>query len=250
MNRDQFNEWILNPDLLDQSSLPQLQQLIEDYPYFLTARLLLLLNLKKLNDYHFDLDLRKMAVYSGDRGKLRRSIRIMEEGYRKNQPQKPGEVTGPFDISQKLADERLARLENQIRTRLKEIEEKQAGLQKLMKEKEELVHLAMGSEEEDKITPAETDKVFKSLPKDDLLDEFIQEQRLKGTGQSTFFNPEEYARRSIEENDGIISETLARLVAAQGKYEKAIKIYQQLMLKNPEKSSYFAAQIEKLRKEL
>jgi len=39
------------------------------------------------------------------------------------------------------------------------------------------------------------------------------------------------------------------LIAAQGKKDKAIKIYQQLMLKNPQKSSYFAAQIEKLKKE-
>jgi hypothetical protein len=98
--------------------------------------------------------------------------------------------------------------------------------------------------------PGEEGQRYRALPKDDLLEEFIRERTGQATGQVPFYSPEESARRSIEENDGIISETLARLVAAQGKFDRAIKIYQQLMLKNPQKSSYFAAQIEKLRKEL
>lgn len=49
----------------------------------------------------------------------------------------------------------------------------------------------------------------------------------------------------MEHND-IATETLARIYAEQGHFQRAIKIYQQLMLKFPEKSRYFAAQIKNL----
>lgn len=45
-----------------------------------------------------------------------------------------------------------------------------------------------------------------------------------------------------------VSETYASLLVRQGKKEKAIEIYRQLSLKYPEKSAYFAARIEELKK--
>jgi tetratricopeptide (TPR) repeat protein len=250
MNRDQYYTWIANLDLLDETTLPVLQQVVIDYPFYHTARILFLLNLKKLNDYRFEHELRRTAAFAPDRARLRK---LMQGGYSFAIP----DVTAPqprFEAPaeekpERVIDERLRILEAQIRSRLQEIEEHQTRLKLLISEKEQLSGESQSEIVPAKV-PADTEKTLRSLPKDELLEQFLKEQHKFAPDPAPFFNPEENARRSIEENEGIISETLARLVAAQGKYDRAIKIYEQLMLKNPQKSSYFAAQIEKLRKEL
>lgn len=65
---------------------------------------------------------------------------------------------------------------------------------------------------------------------------------------SPALSAQELAERSVTENRDVISETLARLLARQGYREKAIDMYQRLCLAFPEKSQYFAAEIEKLKK--
>jgi len=59
---------------------------------------------------------------------------------------------------------------------------------------------------------------------------------------------QELAERSVVENKDVISETLARLLAKQGHREKAISMYERLSLAFPEKSGFFAAEIDKLKK--
>lgn len=58
-----------------------------------------------------------------------------------------------------------------------------------------------------------------------------------------------YKPKSIETIDfeEIISETLAKLYIKQGHKEKGIRMYDKLILKFPEKSVYFASEIEKLK---
>ncbi len=56
------------------------------------------------------------------------------------------------------------------------------------------------------------------------------------------------AERSVAENRDVISETLARLLAKQGYRDKAVNMYERLCLAFPDKSAYFAAEIEKLKK--
>ena len=47
-----------------------------------------------------------------------------------------------------------------------------------------------------------------------------------------------------------VSENFAKILALQGKKDKAIEIYEQLILKNPEKKPYFEALIEKLKNKI
>jgi len=53
--------------------------------------------------------------------------------------------------------------------------------------------------------------------------------------------------RSTRAEPDLASESLAKILARQGKNERAIAVYERLMVKQPEKMAYFAAQIESLR---
>ena len=57
------------------------------------------------------------------------------------------------------------------------------------------------------------------------------------------------AANSIEEKD-VETETMAEVLAKQGKTDKAIELYLKLSLLNPTKIAYFAAKIEQIKRTL
>jgi hypothetical protein len=62
------------------------------------------------------------------------------------------------------------------------------------------------------------------------------------------FSPDNVAQKAIEESDDFVTETFANLLFSQGNLEKAIQSFEKLILKYPEKSIYFAARIEEIKK--
>ena len=105
------------------------------------------------------------------------------------------------------------------------------------------------------VTPNKTK--ISDVPEQEILSEVSQEQGDKEEPIDGFFTWLS-SLKSLEEADGknqnleledkeLASEGLAELLVRQGHYKSAIDMYELLKLKIPEKSSFFAAQIETLK---
>ena len=82
-----------------------------------------------------------------------------------------------------------------------------------------------------------------------LIDRFIANNPTISRPKKEFFTPETAAKKSEHLPEQLATETLATVYLNQGNTEGAIRIYERLILKFPEKSSYFVSLIEKTRNE-
>jgi hypothetical protein len=87
-----------------------------------------------------------------------------------------------------------------------------------------------------------------AAPDHPLIQAFIDKAPKMGPIREVAGEVEDLARKSIEEDEEVVTETMARILAAQGATARARKMYQLLALKFPEKSTYFALQSRKLGK--
>ncbi len=263
MNKDHFVKYLQEPETLDKDSITDLTQLIQEFPYCQSARILLSINLFKEKNIHFETELKTTAVFAGDRYMLKKHIDrinhanvkiVLHDEYKEeveetdSEPVKPKEETKAEESNDKLVGEeaidpdeevlaeaapetldpaeRIARLRRIVEERIKEIEAEAKGKP---------------------VKPAKDDS---GKTKQQLIDEFIMNDPGITRGGETFFNPIVAAKESIVDQENIVSETLAQIYFDQQHYEKAITVYEKLSLKFPEKSTYFAGLIEKAKTEL
>ncbi|MEI6522066.1 MAG: hypothetical protein WCO37_01115 [Bacteroidota bacterium] len=96
------------------------------------------------------------------------------------------------------------------------------------------------------IDSTEIDEVddFNSKKEDLIIDAFISSAPKISKPKASFYSPINMAKQSVTDDLNLASETLARIYVNQGNFLKAIKIYEVLSLKFPEKNRYFATLIK------
>ncbi len=80
----------------------------------------------------------------------------------------------------------------------------------------------------------------------EIIERFIQTAPRMTKPSGEFFNPDKAAERAASLDTEIASETLATIFASQGLPDKAIQMYERLILRQPHRSRYFAERIEEL----
>lgn len=147
-------------------------------------------------------------------------------------------------IEHVLADEILNALPAQEEKNSPPSKEANSDLQKFSDWLQILDH----SRFQDSQAPENSDK----LDQISIIDSFLEKdiKVISPSGDEKDYSPSNLARLSIVDDDEFVTETLAKIYYDQGNLSKALSAYNQLMLKNPKKKTYFAAQIEKIEKDL
>jgi tetratricopeptide (TPR) repeat protein len=197
---------IQNPYIIDKDGSIYISNILKNFPYFQTAHILYSKALQNTKSIRFKSQLKKAAIYSGDRNLL-------------------------FDIISQQEDLNISK--DTIKDKLIK-EEKKAELHSFL----------------DWISIVQTKKIVRSKKQnsDEIINIFLEKKPKIKKNKQRFFNASENAKKSIVENNDIITETLAKVYTKQEHFEKAILAYQKLSLKYPQKSSYFADQIKVIKK--
>jgi hypothetical protein len=236
MNRDNIIKYIRQPGKLDQNTLPEIEELLNAFPYFQTAYLLHVKNHHNIKSLKFNDSLKSASARIGDRSVLYHLIHglISEKLHDIRQPaESVKEIQGPVE---KIIEPGIGTVKEVISPDLQTTDQKEETLIP-----ERSSHTFTGWFDQ-------LDYVEEERSKDkELIDAFIQSQPRIIPGKGELKDQEDISEAFIKPDEQLMTETLAQIYVKQGYYLKAIHVYETLSLKFPEKSSYFAAQINKIK---
>lgn len=298
MQAAELLKYIKDPSLLNKQSITDLQKLVNDFPYFQTAHLLLSMSSKKWDASVYQQSLKKTAIVATNRAHLfslihkleneslvEKEEKVVEEKIteQKNTVEdqkheldilKATEVVTEIKKEEVLVSAKKVLdpeevLEKEIQKQVvesfveKEILKTQELHHPVEIKKEEpsnfsdwLLFLRKNNGQsyeniEEKVNQEkEKNKISTKKEKNKaLIDKIIETNPglIRNKEETKFYTPDSKAKESLIENEHLVTETLAKIYALQGSVNKAVRAYEILSLKFPQKSAYFASLIEKLK---
>ena len=209
MNKKNFIKILQNPENLTAEELSFLDEINREFPYFQISKAIYLKTLKENDDIKFKKFLRSTAAYSRDR-------KILFNFINKSQNQNEKVYFNKNEITT-------------VQSEYKIIEEE------IIEENSFVEWLKLSN-----LKPIDRSN------ETETIDKFISEKpKLKVEVNENDLNNDK--ADNLSNQAGYMTETLAKLYLNQKNYEKAIQSYKILILKFPEKNSYFADQIKKIK---
>jgi tetratricopeptide (TPR) repeat protein len=304
MNRNDFLNMMNESAPVNRQMMGDVYEVIDIFPYFQSAHLLLLKGLQNTADVKFEKQLRNSAIHIADRevlyNFLKNKTQTVETVASVNQ-EKSLTTESSFDNQQnvieaaKNSDDLINEIEKESgekisdeadnsetstghsvflapETYIEDASSVMLVLEDEFSEAEEkvffmdpgfslpqaidLLELDLDSERSDSSGHYPEEKEISAVAREasgrqlqsELIDKFIfANPRIEPNRDKTAVPIEDISKPFVEEDGGFVTETLAKIYIGQGYYSKAIDIYEKLSLKFPEKSSYFASQIEKVK---
>ena len=269
MNSEEFKFLLQHPKKIDALKTQQLEEVLEEFPYFQAARAIQLKGLNQTHSFKYNQALKKTAAYTIDRkilfefitsqnftNNINSRIEILEEI----------EVIEPETI--KVLHKKISDSFSNIPTQEVVIPIKETVIENSEEEKateileigkpikfnstephsfnEWMQLISQNPVNRDENTENIIEKKSKNEEKFQLIDRFIESKPKIIPNEKNTAN--QYITQDIDdENDSLMTETLAKVYLEQQKYESAIKAYHILSLKYPEKSGFFADRIKAIK---
>jgi hypothetical protein len=259
LNLTDYTYLINKPDAINERHSIALEKIMEEFPYFQSARVLRLKHLYNQDSFKYNYALKVAAAFTTDRSVLfdfitSDSFVTVQNGL---YDQKVAELLNinvvesevvPYTIPQSEVNT----LEQSIISSITQANPNDLGIEKKLElgkpleftvsEKhsfQEWLQLSRLHPIERKETPSEEEVTRKK--KLELIDKFIETNpKIPPIVKE---NASFSVQPIIEDKSYLMTETLARVYLEQKKYSKAIQAYEILILKYPEKSSFFADRI-------